>query len=450
MIYFLLFIYVLAFGWWIKSSAAFAIEGLSRPFISFIFVSKVIVGLLYGAIHLSYFNGGDTFLYLQESTLIGSTFFSYPEYYIGSLLGWEVALPTAEVFTYPESSIFWKNLGSYILVHLHGFLHLFTFGYYELHIFFIAIIGLFASLNFYKIFSKILNLPKSVLIICCFFLPSLTFWTAGLHKDVYVYFGLSLFLMALLEFQNEHKSSKTAFKLIAAILIIGLARHYLLVLLLPATIAYLITLRKPKRVWTTYLTVYSAAAFLAIFFSKFILNIEIFELLANQQAAFLAEVGSSSIQNVEPFEPTIWGVLGMTPMAVINVLGRPFLWECRDFLQVLASIEILCFLGLMVFAFVVRKQSIESPNVLIHFILAYAISNILLVGLLVSNIGTIVRYRAIALGILSALLTHILDFYHIGFRKKTPIKQTQPTITPTPTQKQVPAPRSNKKASILQ
>lgn len=418
MIYLLLVIYILAFGWWVRSTTFLNNIDLSRPFVFFIFISKIVVGLIYGVIHHTYFHGGDTFIYLQESNLIGSTFLSHPGYYIGSILGWDVPFPDATVFSYPSSAIFWKDLGTYMMVHLHAILYPLTFGYYELHIFFIAIIGLFASLNFYKVFGQILELPKLVLITCCFFLPSLTFWTAGLHKDAYVYFGLSLFLLGLLELQQPTNLKKTIFKLITATVIIGLARHYLLALLFPATVAYLITIQYKKQISTVYFSVYTSCFLLAIAVTKLFFDHNLFEILSNQQTAFLAEIGGSSIQNTTPFAPTISGILGHVPTAVINVSSRPFLWNCNDFLQACASLEILSFLLLIFFSLLMKKKALKSPNILIHFILAYALSNLFLVGLLVANIGTIARYRAIALGILTPLLTHIFDFYHLSFQKK--------------------------------
>lgn len=451
MSYLLLIIYIVAFGWWIKSSKSFNTPGLSRNFICFIFLSKIIAGLLYGFIHYTYFLGGDTFIYLDESTLLGSTFLAHPHYYLGSLLGWEVVIPDTAVFTYPNAAIFWKDLGTYSLVHIHALLYPFTFGAYHLHIFFIAIIGLFASLNFYNVFRQILDLPKIALIICCFFLPSLTFWTAGLHKDVYVYFGLSLFLLSLLELQQKKQSFKTILKLCTAILIIGLIRHYLLLLLLPATLAYLGTLYYPKRIWSTYIITYGLFISFALGGAKLILGLDFLEVLAHQQNAFLAETGGSSIPNVEPLNPSLWGILRTIPVAFINVLGRPFLWECKDFLQYLASFEIFSFLVLIVFSFRLKKQSIESPNILVHFIVAYAITNLLLVGLLVSNIGTIARYRAIALAILSTLLTHIFDFQKVRFPKSRSINSTASDTKPTIKKNINPNSFSNKnKAKLLQ
>jgi hypothetical protein len=186
-------------------------------------------------------------------------------------------------------------------------------------------------------------------------------------------------------------------------------------------------LRFPNRVLPSYIASYGLS-FIGVFLvTKFVFGIGLFEILATQQANFLAESGNSSIPNTSPFDPSIWGVISTIPIAVVNVLGQPFLWETKDFLQLIASLEILCFLGMVVFVFFLRKQPTTAPNLLLHFIVAYTLTNLLLVGLLVSNIGTIVRYRAIALGLLFALVTHILDIYTVlSFRKNKALQQ-QPT-----------------------
>lgn len=434
MIYLVLIFYILLFAWWIKSSSSFAFEGLTRQFIFFIFISKLVAGISYGLIHTYYFNGGDTFLFFQESTLIGNSIFSNPQYYLYSLLGWSVEQPTIPVFIYPEPSIFWKDLGSYVLVHWHGLLHPLTLGNYYLHIFFIAIVSLFASLNFYKLFKGILDLPQPVLLICCFFLPSLTFWTSGLHKDAYVYYALSLLFLGMYQLGQNLNNSTGYFKVITALLLVGLFRHYLLVLIMPATIAYIISLKQQKQLLLTYSAVY--VVFLGFFMvvSNYLLDLQIFQVLADKQAAFMAETGGSSIKDISSLNPSFLGIIGAIPIAIVNVMARPFLWECADFLQLLASIEILCFLLLMAFSFVVKRKQINAPNLLLPYLVAFAVSNLLLIGLLVVNSGTIVRYRSIALGLLTLLITRIVDFRKIGFKQqgqsKSPISNLSNTKKP--------------------
>lgn len=412
--YLILASYILLLGWWIKSSSLFSIEGLSRKFIFFVFISKVITGITYGLIHTYYFSGGDTFLYLKESTLIGKTIFVYPQYYLYSLLGWATELPNSTVFIYPDASIFWKDLGSYVLVHWHGLLHPFTQGHYHLTIFFIAVVGLMASLNFYKLFNQILALPPFVLIICCFFLPSLTFWTAGFHKDVYVYYALSLLFLSFYEFEQKKHSMYSFLKIIGSLLLLGLIRHYLILLIIPASVAYLISLKKQRHLILTYSAVYAVFAVIFFAFNYLVIDVDILQILANKQADFIAETGGSAIRDITTFPPSLIGVLGAIPMAIVNVLARPFLWECKDALQMMASIEILCFLILVLLSFFIKKQTLSSPKLLLPFLLSFSLSNLLLIGILVVNSGTIVRYRSIALGLLTLLIMRIIDFRKIG------------------------------------
>lgn len=442
MTYILLALYLLVFGFWLRRTPSVDHLDLSRRFLFSIFLFKLLMGGAYLLIYKYYFVEGDTFAYLQESTLIGKSFWEYPTYYFANIFGSGAAAPEgATVFLYPPAHLFWKDLGTYVLVHFHALLYPFTNGLYGVHLFFIGLLGWLASLNFYHIFKQVLHLPKHLLLVCCFFLPSLSFWTAGMHKDVYVYYGLSLFCLGLLRWQQQENN--IGLPLVSGIIVIGLTRYYLLPLLLPATLAYLITLRQ-KRIFTAYFLVYLGSLVIALVSCELLLGKSIFEILSQRQLEFLAEKGGSSIVEGTPFEPTFWGVLSALPVAVFNIIARPFLWECKDILQLVASLEMVSFMVLLAFSLSYKKIAATNIHPLVYFLLAYTISNLLLVGLLVYNIGTLVRYRAIGLGILSTLLTHLLD---VPARFQPP-QNTIPPI-PTPPISSVRPPRSSQKKANL-
>jgi len=425
MIFLLALLYTIFFLQWIKHSSFFKTSGLSISWLYFIFASKIGFGLLYAFIHHTYFDGKDTFIYLEGAKQISNTLWSHPGYYLKSLLGYSPGIPLdADVFTYPDRYLFWKDLGTYSVVHIHGLLNFFAFGYYEIHILFIAMIGMYASVNFYKVFKKCLNLPPFILLIACFFLPSLAFWTSGLHKEAYIYLGLSFIISGLHTVQTDGWSSRNVLKIIGGVFLIGIIRHYLIVLLFPAMVSYGISLYSTRRTWLIYILTYTTLGIIS-FGLLHTLGINPLKILSDQQALFFQEKGGSTIMGIEPITSSIWSLISMIPTAIINVLGRPFLWECKDFLQVFAAIEILFFSGLVILVPLFRKAAPYRPDPLINFIIVYVISNLLLIGILVINVGTIARYRSIGLGLLSIILFQLFDFYKSNQKKKNSVNNSK-------------------------
>ena len=423
----LIIIYISLVYWWISRSNYFEIDNLSKPLIFGIFLTKVLAGFAYGYIHSAYFGGGDTFLYFKDSAQIANTFFVYPSYYFQSIIGLSPAVPLgADVFIYPPAHVFWRDLGTYSLVHIHALPQLLSFGSYNVHIVFVAVIGLIASLNIYKVFSKRLSITPMILIAACFFMPSVAFWTSGLHKDVWVYLGLSWILIALCRFSEYKDFRRTVLSpLLFGFFGIALFRYHLLILLIPAVIAYFWSILTPsKSPLSRFAIIYSLLALVLCLIQIFGF-IDILEVLSNRQLAFLNEKGASNIEGVVAWTPNIWGFISFLPHAIANAAFRPFYWNCKDFLQVIAAIEISFFWLLAIASiFLKRKNAASTP--ISYFILFYAISNLLLIGLLVGNTGTIVRYRSVALGLLAIVVVQVIAALKIR-KKNVPIQATIPS-----------------------
>jgi hypothetical protein len=94
--------------------------------------------------------------------------------------------------------------------------------------------------------------------------------------------------------------------------------------------------------------------------------------------------------------PTLWGFVRFFPEALFNALFRPFIEDCHYLLQYISSLEMMFFVfGLAGVIFFYRKAARKQP--LHYFLLFYALSNFALIGYLLSNSGTIARYRCVAL-----------------------------------------------------
>ncbi len=403
----LIIIYSSIFCFILLKVPTISVKELSSTLLILAFVAKIITGMLYGFIHNYYFQGGDTFNYFESTGQIANTIFSHPNYYISVLLGKSPEVPlNSGVFEYPDWNYLRKDFGTYLLVHLHTLPQILSFGFYNVHIVFIAFLSMLASMNFYRALSDTLHVNKKLLVFISFFMPSVLFWTSGLHKDVWVYFGMSLILLGLRELYKQQKVIVT--KLFIGLIIVGLFRYYLIPLLIPGIFAYTWAVLSPSKIiLPKFITLYLGFAIL-LFLSDLTGFYPFLEMLSERQQEFLRETGDSAISGIEPLKPTLLGLLSKIPSSVINVSFRPFLWDCKDILQLIAAIEILAFWILALLIFPLKKPGNNSAP-MGYFLLFYGIANMLLIGILVSNVGTIVRYRTIALAMLSLVILQTID-----------------------------------------
>src|SRR3954462_3400247 len=92
-------------------------------------------------------------------------------------------------------------------------------------------------------------------------------------------------------------------------------------------------------------------------------------------------------------EPNIPSFGKTFPQAFANTFLRPYPWEAKGALQLLASAEVIFFWCIFVLSISRLKQVIAEP--LAWFILLFAVSAYLFIGLTVPFPGAIVRYKIV-------------------------------------------------------
>ncbi len=397
--------YLLLFSGLIWRLSFFVNSGVDRRLLISLLFIKTLVGVLYGLIHQNWFLGGDTWLFFEESKRIAATFTSYPDYYFQSLIGNNPAVPADEqIFTYPPSHIFWRDLGTYVVIHFNALLIPLSQGVYEVHVVFMAMISLIAGLNLYKLFARALQMPALMRLIGCFLLPSLLFWTAGLHKDVLLFWGLSVVFSALV--------FRRWLWMFVGLTMVGLVRHYALVLLLPAFVVYAWASIAPKKFGLRFAVFAIFGLGCVLFADAFLLDNRLLAALVSKQQAFLNEVGDSRIGNITEFSDG-WTLLMQLPKGAINVFARPMLGSSSGWLQWFAALETLLILSMLLLSFFVARRDVQK-TAFFYFLLAFSLGYLLLIGLLVGNEGTIVRYRAVPMSFIVLLAWHCTDFARLG------------------------------------
>ena len=106
-------------------------------------------------------------------------------------------------------------------------------------------------------------------------------------------------------------------------------------------------------------------------------------------------------------QPTVISFISHTPEAVDHAMFRPYLWQAKSVMEIVAGVEIAGFLIIIIITVFFHKHS--SPRAVDWFLVSYSISFLLFIGFIVSFSGAIVRYRAIYLMLILVVCAQYLD-----------------------------------------
>lgn len=358
---------------------------------------KVLLGIVYYYIHIDYYAGGDTLLYVEEATKIYSTFWEYPTYYLEGIMGQAPEAPIQDLFIYPTGREMLRHLGTYVLVHWQALLMLITGPSYFMQIGLLAFFTTWASLSLCRTLSRETHLSLNLLVGLCCFTPSIAFWTAGIHKDAYQFILLSCLIQLLLIQVPKRKDYLLIFLVLLGL---GCIRPYLYAILLPSLAGFYLLKNYPSR-QRSVKSFFGYSAIVIV--SLALINIgfyvtngtDLIEVLSYKHTQFLNENmrANTSLSSVHY---TTTSLVFELPIGLFKAIFRPTFVECTDALIIAAFIEII---GLLFLIVIYLRNSVKAfvLHPIFYFLFIYAIIHLCVIGLLVPNAGTIVRYRSIPL-----------------------------------------------------
>lgn len=357
----------------ILKSNYFKTENISRRLLLVLFLVKASLSILYGYLFkLKILHGTDTFEYFDSSYLV---------------------LRDNPLALFQPAYTF--------MVKLNAFFQLFSFGYYNIHALFISFISFVGVYHIFQFFKNEVETNITILKIVIFLTPSFLFWPSGLHKEAIVVCSIGIILWSIQKLEFEKLKIKYLFVLLVGISSLFMVRYYVVILLAPAIISYLLS-KKWKPIFA-FLSVYFISLVSVYLLQIIFPSINFFNELIIRQNYFITLKGNTSF-HMDPLMPTWTDLIQNLPWAFINPFIRPLPFECEDALCIFSSIEtwtiLVCFLIFILFADI--KKIIESRAIL--FCLFFGMSIMTIIGLLVNNSGAIVRYRSF-----------VLPFLIIGF-----------------------------------
>ena len=429
---YLLFVaWLVVFAWLTTKVKFFTQTGLSRSQLIIIFLLKVMAGIFYGWIGLYY--GGlaqmqDTWGYHTNSIQEYQLLFNNPHEYFTNLFHDPYESGTSNFFTSTDS--YWSDLKGNFFIKILSVFNLLSFGHYYVNVIFYSFITLFGTLAIYRVMTDVFPGKKLSIMLATFLLPSFLYWTSGIHKEGLIFTGISLIIYCI---YFGYKQKKFGFRrticVIAGLMVVLALRNFIIVILVPAIIAWLIANRWPKYGLTIFCSLYLLFGIL-FFTARYINpNLDFPQAVVNKQREFKKlEAGGSTIP-MKDLEPTAGSFLKNTPQAINLSTIRPYPSDVRHILSLAAAIEInMIILIFILFLFLRTKGNSNDSKNLMYFCIFFSMTLLLAIGFSVNNLGAIVRYRSVLMPLLVIPMAAQINWEKLGNLIFNNIKNKNNTI----------------------
>ncbi len=362
-----------------------------------LFTIKVLVGLLLGWISFTYYpvndywdinkKGFDDYQVLMEHPVKFFSDFFFNPYHDNY----------GRFFNAVGS--YWNDLRSNIVIKLLAVCNVLSRGNYYINSLIFNFFGFMGYIALYIVFSGIYPHLKKMIIIGCFLLPSTLYFTSGIHKDLLVASFLSFYVYAIYSILDSGYSKKRICLMILSALMILLLRNFLFIVMIPASIALLISKKSKLSTLKINLLTFLTCIFLLGFIEVFTKNNFILEIITQRQFDFLQLEKAGSQLPMNTLHPTIKSFFINIPHAFNHSFLRPFLCDSTNVFSLFLSIELLVYfiLFLIYIRQLIFKGIILNANIFLVFGLFISIIMLLIIGYIVPNTGSIVRYRSIYL-----------------------------------------------------
>ncbi len=418
--------YTLFFIFVIQKTKFFDIDGVSKRTICGIFILKIIFGLLIWALYTFYYaerSTADIYKYFDDSKVVFDIVKTNPIHFLNIFTG--IGNNAPEFDRYYSAMHYWarkvdSNIynDSHTIIRFNSIIRFFSFGYYNMHTVFICFISLIGLTAIYKTFVTVLQDKKRELVVAVFLIPSVLLWGSGVLKEGLIFFALGL----LIFHTNQLFSLKSIVICLLVGLLLALSKFYVWLAICPSLLFMIWTNRNSSKLFLKYAVVIIVIGMIGLTIDRFtsIQNPLItlsqkqteFNQLAvgNLQDAYHKQIPvAGSAIKINRLEPTIFSLIKNSPQAFTNTFLRPYLWELKSPMMLVAGIENVVLLVFLLLCIIFSKSLKEIPWRYVLFCISFVLIQFLIIGETTPILGAIARYKTPALPFLVIAFLFILD-----------------------------------------
>ncbi|GAA4326766.1 hypothetical protein [Flaviaesturariibacter amylovorans] len=397
--YLLFLFYLLVFVWMLRRIAFFRNSGLTQRQVQIVFLVKVFAGIFYGWVGIFYSMQGqlvDTWWLHIQGLKEGPLLRSDPGSFFAELFRNNYKHGFGRFLSSRDS--WWNDLHTNLFIKLLALLNLLSGGFYFVNVLFFAFVSMIGSVGLFRVFHQIYPDRKWAVFAGSFLVPSYLFWTSGIYRDALVALALGLILYCFYSGLRKGWTARYLATLFSGLLLLLVFRNYLLVVLLPALVAWWVAARSRRHPMLVCAAVY--AGYLVLFFNlRYLVPALDFPRVAvEKQEDFFTLIGNSIIP-APKLEPTFLSFLANGPHALELTLLRPYPWDVYNFFVLVSCLETYGLLALFGY-WLVRRNRGQPLEPFLAFSVFFALSLFLMIGFTVNFLGAMVRYRSLVLPLL--------------------------------------------------
>jgi hypothetical protein len=372
------------------------------------FAGAIMMGLLYQF----WYGGGDTFNYFTHgSRWIWEAFNA--DFLTGLQLLFESggASRQPETFQYSQHIWYYRDPKSFFVVRIVALIDLFTLHTYSATALFFAAFSFSGMWAFYSAVAKKYPANLSWLAIALLFVPSVAFWGSGILKDTITLGALGWLTYAMIHI-IDLKNRRIFYWMVAlgsAWLIFNI-KIYILICYLPTLVVWAYW-KQIKAVRSTVIRIL-VAPILLLFFG--VIGFAVLNQVSAQSDTYsldaIAERAAITAYDIRygwgartdgdggydlgVLDGTWQSMLRLMPAAINVSLFRPYIWEVRNPLMLLAALEALSVMIFSLWIFIYPKQlNFVYNDPFMLFCLIFSLLFAFAVGVSTANFGTLMRYK---------------------------------------------------------
>lgn len=407
-------------------------------------IARITGAITLGLVYYFYYGGGDTTNYHHSAVSYSNFLFTNREDLLVALFGdakhhyfsFEIASDVHHVYRANDPHAFFV-VRLLIPIVLMGFHSYFTSA---------ILVATFTYGGLWKLYQTfLLEFPqlKRELAIACLFIPSCVFWGSGLMKDSFTLSAVGWFTYAFYHFfiKKTRNPKYFIFLLISSFMILAI-KPYIFFALLPGSILWMSNniianinhkfirgLLTPLFLIVGLIGGYFALDQLGENLGAYKIDSVLDKAVVTQQDMKATYYGGQSF-DIGNFDASAGGVALKAPVAIFAGIFRPGLWDVRNPVMAISSLENTYLLILTLFLlFKLKflgffKYIVANPLILfsVCFSLFFAFS----VGLTCANFGSLVRLRIPELPFFVASLFVIKYHYEQAEKNRFKVKSNKP------------------------